>query len=226
MKNILLLQICFLLGINSLYAENKDVKLNETVVETEAEQITLSEEEKKALKELKAAIEAPYKNKGSYNIKKLASQYKQYKDAVEVLGKLITKEQAASINKMEEISLEYALAKMAYNVTNNPKLLKELFEFYKEVPSNMHVSLPPPLEDKHCIEKYRSSWEYLFLAPLGDKRVNFMNNDNFFLDALYWTNNIHSVPVLYYNFRLNQKGCQTAKKKTNFSLKNGPKCFS
>ena len=204
MKNILLLQICLLFGIASLYAENKEVKLNETVAETEAEQITLSEESKKALKKLKEAIESPYKNKDIYDVKKLASQYKKYKYSVEKLGKLITKEQAASINKMEEISLDYALAAMAYNVTADPRILEELFEFYKENngPPYKHVSLPPPLEDMHCIEKYHSAWKYLFLAPLGDKRVRFI--EDLFTDALFISNNIHSVPILYYNFTLNK----------------------
>ncbi len=190
----------------SMHAENSSNKKKEEISGYEMEQVVvLSEKAKKALRKVKDTIEAPYQNRG-YKLKELNIQYQQYNDAIEKLGRVITIEQTKSIQKQKELTLDQALVVMAYNVTNNPELLKELFEYYKRPEyepgePQPHVIRPKRLNRKHCKEKYRSCWEYLILAPQNEQ-VSFMNSrgGGHFSKALHRIHQIHTVPLLDYIF--------------------------
>ncbi len=194
----------FVVSTVSMHAENSSNKKKEEISGYEMEQVVvLSEKAQKALKTVKEVIEVPYQSIG-YEFKKMETQYKQYKDAVEALGLLITAEQVNSIQERKELTLDQALAVMAYNVTNCPESLEELLEYYKRPiykgRFRPRVILPAELDIKHWQDKYRSSWEYLLLAPQA-KHVRFINSrGGHFVNALYMTNNIHTVPILDYLF--------------------------
>ncbi len=190
-----------------------------------------SEDVLKAIEKVKHAIEDPNKNRG-YEAEKLEMQYKKYDDAVRKLGRLVTSEHAIIIQNLKEIEINQAIAVMAYNVTTKPEQLAELFRYYNtegviildldEEEKKAIVSLPDefkpwndpsieihggpdpaPLNPKHCVEKYRSAWEYLMLAP-KNKKVKFINygDESYSLNAMRVINNLHSTSLLSYAFSI------------------------
>ena len=153
----------------------------------------------KAIDHIKAAIEAPYKNKSKYDHSKLEIQYMKYEKACTELGHLVSKSQINRIRSKKEIRLEEAIMTIAYDFVNKPELVKNILDYYK-------LSLPPReslprLLREHYKSDYLSAWQYILLAP-PIRQIASINKrgGGYPLNALFMINDIHSSPVLNYIF--------------------------
>lgn len=161
-----------------------------------------------AIAELKGFIDASRNPDESFNIHKSTEIFREYRQEVAKLGQAVNEELAAKISAKADLTLDEALALMAFRIEQKPELLDEVINkaLAKDPLSipNRGGSHPVALTDEFAQEKYRSSWEFLLLAP-WTKQVKWMNKRSHFFIALLRIKNWQSMPLLDYELELRIK---------------------
>jgi len=211
MLRLLYAMICLAISISTAATQSqgqstvppKDHVLPKSVVTTISELLVLSQ---------KDFTSEPGKSWMEYS-SQLTKAHAQFLVLLQTLDRQVSENLATKIVNSSTATIERNLIEMARNYGQHPEYYAQLVKYYEHpVMRDARVQRPPGLAAQHAVEKYRSTWELLLLAP-STHESRFMRRVCF--QAIETIRNDASIPLLVRLYERANVGVQNGFRRNN-----------